>query len=165
MCLYRKMWPWVLAVLYRTLRAHRELAEDASQEVFIRLLRYARFAEFQGEKEFKNYVYIICQNVGRNYISVLSGLREHSLEKIEEQILEWKNSESHERDVLLSVRAQEILNNLGADDRRLMEMIVAGHDLADVAKNMGLSYKNAAVRLHRIRKRLSVAIKKEKRLL
>ncbi len=159
--LYRKMWPWVLAVVYRILRGHRELAEDASQEVFIRLLRYARFEEFEGEREFKNYLYVICQNVGRDYLAALKDLHEHSAENIEEQILDGKNSDWRERDVLLSVRAQEILGRLEGDDRRLMEMVVAGHDLSDVAKTMGLSYENTAVRLHRIRRRLRADIAKE----
>jgi RNA polymerase sigma-70 factor (ECF subfamily) len=154
--LYRKIWPWVLAILYRILRGQRELAEDASQEVFIRLLRYARFEELRVPAAFKNYVYVICQNVGKDYLRGLFSLQEYPLAADDEQASGLvARSAQPDTAALLSIRMHEILQSLNEEERRMMKMILEGRPLDEVAKSMGLSYTNAAVRLHRIRKRLS----------
>src|SRR6266481_1527611 len=70
--LVRHLWPLVVAINYRILRGQRDLAEDASQEVFLRIFRYVRFDDFVSKPEdFQSYVRAICRNVSRSYLSQL----------------------------------------------------------------------------------------------
>lgn len=39
--LYRKLWPYVMASMYRGLGGNRTLAEEAAQDVMFRILRHA----------------------------------------------------------------------------------------------------------------------------
>src|SRR5438105_1398660 len=70
--LFNNLWPLVFATSYRILRGNRDLAEDASQDVFLRILRYARFEDFIDNPEaFKSYVRTICKNVCISYLARL----------------------------------------------------------------------------------------------
>jgi RNA polymerase sigma factor (sigma-70 family) len=66
--LYRELWPWVMATMYRGLGAQRALAEEASQEVFMKLLRYARF-DRQGHHaaQFRSFVKIVAAGILADY--------------------------------------------------------------------------------------------------
>jgi len=59
-----------------------------------------------------------------------------------------------EESVIMSLQANEILELLKEPDRLLLRMVVEGYDLNEISEKLGLSYGNAAVRLHRIRNHL-----------
>src|ERR1700722_8900956 len=66
--LYCRLWPWVMAMTYRGLHGQRALAEDASQEVFMKLLRYARFTSEQSAAQFRSFVRIVTTGVLADYV-------------------------------------------------------------------------------------------------
>src|SRR5712691_11602207 len=59
-----------------------------------------------------------------------------------------------EESVIMSLQANEILELLKEPDRLLLRMVVEGYDLNEISEKLGLSYGDAAVRLHRIRNHL-----------
>ena len=46
------------------------------------------------------------------------------------------------------------LRGLSSVDREILSLTIQGYSLSDLAEATGLSYTNAGVRLHRLRKRL-----------
>src|ERR1700730_18556962 len=57
--LYDLMWSRVLAITFRALRGVPDRAEDAGQEVFIRLFRYCDFSKVQNPEDFLPYLHTI----------------------------------------------------------------------------------------------------------
>src|SRR5437016_6907695 len=70
--LHAQLWPLLFATSYRILRGNRHLAEDAAQDAFLRLFRYAQFEAFKDNPPaFRSYALAICRNVGLGYLSRL----------------------------------------------------------------------------------------------
>lgn len=154
--LYHQLWPFVVAVLYRRLRgSERKAAEDAAQEVFIRLLRSQPFDKIPDADALRAYVWRVAENVAKTHLRKL-----HAQQDGESGAAEWGRLEPSvpalESDGELRVR--ELLDlaeiMLEPKDRDLLRMIVEGSSLDQAADQMGLSYSNAGVRLHRIRRKL-----------
>jgi DNA-directed RNA polymerase specialized sigma24 family protein len=68
--LYREMRPFVLAILYRRLK-DRATAEDAAQEVFLRVLRARPFEKVHDESAFRAYVCGPSRRCARNASAAL----------------------------------------------------------------------------------------------
>lgn len=50
---------------------------------------------------------------------------------------------------------KQLLDRLGVDDQKLLALMLAGETLSRIAEILGVSYSNAGVRVHRIRKRIN----------
>jgi len=160
--LYRHLWPLLVAINYRILRGDRELAQDASQEVVLRLFRYVQFEDFQDKPEdFLSYVRAMCRNVSRSYLARL--LREPSFSQ---QLLESREllksptgeNDAEERAILRSEMTAATAS-LDSDDRKLLDLLRAGATISEIAERLGITYSNAAVRIHRLRLALSKSMK------
>lgn len=154
--LYRQMWPFVFAVVYRRLRGTEALAEDASQEVFLRLVRARPFRRLRDPDAFRSYVWRVADNVARTY-----GRRaraRHATEVTTPQADVGARDVQRVDRVEEELDAAELLRRMVGDieprDRELLRLVVEGQSLPNIAKATGLTYGNAAVRLHRLRQRL-----------
>jgi RNA polymerase sigma factor (sigma-70 family) len=163
--LYLLMWPLVFATAYRTLRGDRDLSADAGQEVFLRLYRYAHFDEFiENPGAFPAYVSAMCKNVSRDYLSKI--LREPQLSEAEfqESLVEFEQERSREAvsPELSAIRSGEVsafLSSLDPHDRELADLLLKGTSTSQVAERLGLTYANAAVRIHRLKQLARNAMK------
>ena len=160
--LYGYLWPLLVAINYRILRGDRQLAEDASQEVVLRLYRYVRFEEFQDKPDdFLSYVRAISRNVSRSYLSRL--LREPSFSQLELDGLEASKSGAGENDAeqsaILRSEVSAATASLDQNDRELLHLLRAGATISEIAERLGITYSNAAVRIHRLRSTLSKSLK------
>jgi RNA polymerase sigma factor (sigma-70 family) len=156
--LYTQLWPLLVGINYRILRGHRELAEDASQEAFLKIFRYVHFGDFvEKPEEFRSYVRAICRNVSRTYLSRL--LKEPSFSQTELDTEPERPAGFSGRDEELAALERDalahLMNRLSLEDQRLVALLQQGADLGEIAQSLGISYSNAAVRLHRLRQRLS----------
>ena len=151
--LYLVAWPYVLTVMYRLLRGARELAEDASQEVFRRLARTSPFGELLDPDDFRAYLWTLCRNVSRNYMRKL-GLRKISLAHLRENLPKSSVDDPH-----YEMEAKELLDLLASrlehGDREILRLLFEGYSLRDIVESTGLTYANTAVRIHRMRKGLN----------
>ena len=163
--LYRQLWPFVIAIIYRRLRgSERKAAEDAAQEVFIRLLRTQPFDKILNADALRAYTGRIAENVAKTHLRKL-----HAAIDSERDVAEWSrlepSMEALESDGEL--RARELLDLaesiLEPKDSDLLRLILEGSSLDRAADQMGLSYSNAGVRLHRIRLKLRNALKSEEK--
>lgn len=56
-----------------------------------------------------------------------------------------------------------VFPDLSRDDRKLLELVIQGYTISQIAEQKGVTYSAAAVRLHRLRKRLRPEVKKQPR--
>lgn len=160
--LYRTMWPFVLGHTYRALRGQRELAEDASQEVFHRLVRYCNFETMTTVQVFRGYVRSVCWNVSRDYLSQILRRREDlSSDEQDEMLSELVVTATTPEDIVqtLEVLNKGILAKLDNNDQALVKLLLDGYTLREIAQQLEIDYSTAGVRVHRLRERLRNLLK------
>lgn len=158
--LYRKLWPLVMAVTFRILGGRRDLAEDASQEVFLRLLRYCKFDEFRDSNAFKSYVYVVCRNVAVDFLSKFA--------RTSETVTPGPHGESPDSEVepvtpeliaMLREQLRGLLSELDSPDRQIVQLLIEGLSISEIAVQTGMTYSTVATRLHRMRRRIHNPLK------
>ncbi len=152
--LYRQMWPFVRAVVYRRLGSVEGLADDAAQEVFARLLRSCPFSRLREPDAFRGYVWRISDNVARTYRRRLISRHELPLPGGEEQEVADSRQARGQQAIELKELMQQAWRRLSFSDRRVLRMLVQGHSTKEIAREIGVSYGAAAIRLMRLRSKL-----------
>ncbi|MGH9365977.1 MAG: RNA polymerase sigma factor [Thermoanaerobaculia bacterium] len=158
--LYDLTWPRILAICYRALRGVHDRAEDASQEVFIRLLRYCDFRKVQDPGDFLRYLHTVAKNAANDY-----------LREMRHVVVDFEQQEASLQDILpvatpeQVARAKELLerlwDELDPEERTLAEFLMEGHTVSEIAQRLGWSYSNAGVRIHRLRQRIRKLFKEK----
>ena len=152
--LYRQMWPFVLTIVYRRLK-NRAAAEDAAQEVLLRILRARPFEKIREEGAFRAYVWRMALNVANTHLRKI--VRK---DRGERHLFEWRADQraditeqlSEENDRFLMEEAlQLVMEELEPKDREFLEMILHGSSLGDTATALNMSYSNAGVHSNRSR--------------
>jgi RNA polymerase sigma factor (sigma-70 family) len=159
---YRTMWPFVLGHTYRALRGQRDLAEDASQEVFYRLVRYCDFETMTTVDVFRAYVRSVCWNVSRDLLSQIIRRREELSSDEQSQMLsELVVTATTPQDIAetMEILNEQVLAKLDKEDQTLVKLLLDGNTLGEIAQNLGIDYSNAGVRVHRLRERLRNLLK------
>jgi RNA polymerase sigma-70 factor (ECF subfamily) len=154
--LYRQTWPFVFAVVYRRLHGAKALAEEASQEVFLRLVRACPFKRLRDPDAFRGYVWRVADNVARTYARRV--LARHAAEvtppEAEVGAADVQHFDRVEEELGAEELLRQVMGAIESRDRELLRLVLEGHSLSEIAKATGLTYGNAAVRLHRLRRRL-----------
>jgi RNA polymerase sigma factor (sigma-70 family) len=153
--LYRQLWPFVIAVIYRRLKGGEgKLAEDAAQEVFVRLLRSRPFDHIPDADSLRAYVWQIADNVAKTHLQKL-----RSDENGQRELAGWREVQPSVEvvDPESTLVAREVFDLaeslLESNERELLRLLLLGCSLGQAADQLGLSYSNAGVRLHRIRRK------------
>jgi RNA polymerase sigma factor (sigma-70 family) len=151
------MWPFVFGIVYRRLRGVSGVAEDLSQDVFLKLFRARPFAKLQeNPSAFRAYVARMAQNVTFTYLRHI--LRTQELEKSSDFRDEMKSQisepEMPSNNIESKDAVQGITENLRPEENELFKLVVSGLSISEISKALGITYPAAAVRLHRLRKRL-----------
>jgi RNA polymerase sigma factor (sigma-70 family) len=150
--LYKQMWPFVRAIAFRRLGSVNGLAEDAAQEVFIRLIRSCPFSRLRDPDAFRGYVWRVSDNVARTYRRRLLSHQELSRSD------EWEEADSiqsrGQQDVELEELMEQSWQRLNFSERRLLRLLIYGHSIKEIAKEVGVSYGAAAIRIMRLRGKL-----------
>jgi RNA polymerase sigma factor (sigma-70 family) len=156
--LYTLLWPFVLTTVFRRLRGLREVATDASQEVFLRIVHYCDFGRLQNPQVFRAYVRSMCINVSRTYLKQAS---KYGTDTDEIGLDDWKELASRFPLPDETAQVNEVLSDILGDledsaiDKLILSRVIQGFALPEIASECGLSYSATAVRLHRLRRRLS----------
>lgn len=145
------LWPRVMSTTYRALGGLKDRAEDASQEVFFRLVRYADFSRERTPEEFLGYVHVVCENVASDFLRELVHRTvsiEDELEEVEEERFTPANPEQLVITAEISDRLREALN---PEEQELLHLMSEGYKDGEIAERLGWSYGKAGVRVHRLR--------------
>jgi RNA polymerase sigma factor (sigma-70 family) len=163
--LYRQLRPFVIAVIYRRFGTrNRSAAEDATHEVFIRLLRSRPFGTIPDASALRAYVWRMAENVAKSHLR-----KQRTEEGAERDFAEWHESETFVEalDGDSALVARELLDlaqhSLDATDSNLLRLMIEGASLGQAADKMSLSYSNAGVRLHRMRRKLVNLLNSQKK--
>jgi RNA polymerase sigma factor (sigma-70 family) len=152
LALYQYAWPRVMAISHRIVHGRRELAEDVAQEVFLRLLKYTDLARFPSSTELLRYLAVVARNAARDL------QREHGESSDLPEIPDATIPEALKSDAMLLSTAEvahlltKLSGKLGDQDRRLVDLLAQGFTVGEIARNLGISYSNAGVRIHRLRR-------------
>jgi RNA polymerase sigma factor (sigma-70 family) len=154
--LYDKIRRFVYVVAFRVLNGNGELAQDATQVVFLRLFEYCEFTEFSEPQEFLGYVATVARHVALDLIK-REGKYVTGLDVTLCDFLPGTPTpRQHER---AKTQLHDLLEQLDSDDKSLVNMLMEGWTLDEIAERLGVSYANAAVRVHRLREKLLNGLK------
>jgi RNA polymerase sigma factor (sigma-70 family) len=149
--LYHQIRRFVYAVAYRVLNGDEELAKDATQVVFLRLFEYCEFTEFSEPQEFLGYVATVARHAALDLIKregrYITGLDLTLCDFLPGT----PTPRQHER---ARNELHDLLEQLDSAKRFLVDLLMEGRTLDEIAGRLGISYANAAVRIHRLRERL-----------
>ena len=149
--LYTDWKPFVASITYRTVMGDRARAEDATQECFLRLFKYTDFAAFRSPEEFLVYVAVVARNSARDQLRLNrefpAGLAPNEIFTDSSAVTPAQARRAHEQ-------LAGVLEGLTSGERLLADLLMQGHSDETIAQALGISYQAAAVRIHRLRKRL-----------
>jgi len=154
---FRVMWPFVRATVYRRLGSVDGLAHDAAQEVFSRLLRSCPFQRLREPDAFRGYVWRVSDNVARTYRRRVLAHPTTTLTDGDQETLadgETVAGQRVQEELELRQLLQHEWRQLGGVDRRALSLLVRGCSIGEIATALGVSYGATAIRLMRIRSRL-----------
>jgi RNA polymerase sigma factor (sigma-70 family) len=140
----------------RVLRGQAEHADDVVQEAFLRIFQYCKFADLTNIDAFLRYLKAVCRNAALDMLKAVGQSAERN-KLADSPVLE----ETPEDIVIAQETLNDFMNQLAVSDREMLSLSMDGYDLAEIADRLGLSYTNAAVRLHRLRERLRHYLKKK----
>jgi len=139
--------------------ASRAAAEEMTQEVFLRLLRYRR--SYRPGSSFISWLYRVCRNVLADRLTELTRERLHGAEPDEQPGREPSPAKSFE-DAEAAERLRLALQKLAPTDREVL-VLARFQELKhnEIATIVGCSTGAVKVRVHRAMKRLAEVMKTE----
>jgi RNA polymerase sigma factor (sigma-70 family) len=145
-------WATALAVAHRVLRGQLEPAQDVAQEVFRRIVQYCNFQELQDGDAFLAYVRAVSLNAARDALRrLVPRAAEVPLEELETGRTPRSGPETPDEILLAQQLREELLAQLDPTDQQLLQLLIEGYSLGEIATRLRLSYSNAGVRLYRLR--------------
>ncbi len=151
----------IYAHLYRMVR-NREEAEDATQETFIRA--YRKIASYDRARPFRNWLYAIATNVGRN-AARSRGRRipsARSGQGTEVSVADDRSADLAESRELKDRLASAVDRLPGPLPLLIQLYYQEGLSIREAAGVLGMSEGAAKVALHRARKTLRVMLEKDR---
>jgi RNA polymerase sigma factor (sigma-70 family) len=149
---YTVLWPYVYAVAFRRLDGSADLAQDATQEVFLRLLRAGPATSFQNSAALRAYLHVAAHRVVIDYIRYQT---KHCAVQLTDSMEDIPHSADVEEDLAVQQTLNIFLRQLGDSDQQLIRQLVYGLSIGEIAVELNISPGAARVRLHRLRRRLS----------
>ena len=152
--LYRDLWPYVFTITYRSLAGNRAVAEEASQEVMLRLVRFGHFQDHP-PYALLSFIRTACR-------SVISDCRKRERrEQVPSDIYELANSDPSQEDGLINIDLIEtVRNRLSRSDAKLAELVGHGASVEEIAAQRmlvpGTNETGCASAFNHDRKKLSV---------
>lgn len=154
--LYSHVRRFVFGVAYRALNGNRGLADDATQVVFMRLFQYAEFTEFSEPEDFLGYIATIARHAALD-LKKAEGRYVTGLDLTLCDFIPGTPTPAQHESARRSLL--ELLEQLDPEERHLVDLLMEGFSLDEIAGQLKISYANAAVRIHRLRERLRKSLK------
>jgi RNA polymerase sigma factor (sigma-70 family) len=149
--LYRSLWPFVIAIVYRHVGARRDRAEDVAQEVFMKLVKFCDFGAFPNAPAFLGYLNAIARNAARDsFRRLLDEEGAEDISRAENVPTREPEQNRAEANLLLG----KIFADLDLEEREMVKYLLEGYTLKEISQFMHQTYGALAVRFHRLRTRL-----------
>ena len=142
--------------------ASREVAEEISQDIFVKA--YRSLADFRGEAKFSTWLYTVVRT------SCITFLRKKKLDTTsldnERTFLQLESKESGFKANMIEQKSRHAMVNaaiqlLSPDDSQVLTLFYKGEQtLEEIGRIMGLDPNTVKVKLHRARNRLKEKMEK-----
>jgi RNA polymerase sigma factor (sigma-70 family) len=140
----------VAAALYVSGAARDEIP-DLTQDAFRRFLQHSPWrGDWTALPERRTVNGYLCQTARR---LVLDQRRKARHQPAQEDEIELDEIAAV-TPITLTVPLERLIEQLQPDEQRLLRLLIEGEPLPEVAAQLGISYSAAAVRVHRLRKRI-----------
>lgn len=148
--LYKLLWPFVVATIYRTFGGERSGVEDVAQEVFYKLVKFCNFSAFNSPEAFLGFVHAVCKNVARDELRKRwSAGKSVQIDDVSISSEAWDHDYMDKNLVL-----EKVFSELDPEDLTLAMYLLKGYTLKEIAARTKQSYGGLAVRFHRLRAKL-----------
>jgi RNA polymerase sigma factor (sigma-70 family) len=145
LALFKKLRPSVYYSAYRACRGDRDLAADLTQDAFVRFFKYAQLERFESDEHAAAFLRQIARH---RFISHLTRGHFERISNTEEV------ADPSSGDYTGQLEAQHDIEVLAKDlnsaDRQLLVRLLEGATAEDIARLSNLTYGTAAVRIHRL---------------
>ena len=150
--LYANTRPFVYSIAFRSLRGSAALAEEATQQTFLRVFRYCDFKAFSGAEEFLAYLSTIARHCALDTAKKEAPYTPTALEIFALDFL--PGQPTAEQTARARDELKDVLDHLDQDESKLVRLLMAELPLTEMAQKLGITYPAAAVRIHRLRQKL-----------
>lgn len=132
---------------FRLTNGNQALSEDLCQDAVVAFISVRGVRKVKTQSDARFY---LNRTIRNKYIDLLRRQGHELSVKAPEEA-----SEAHELTNTLHAAQQldRLLHALKPADQQVLGMMMAGETLSDIARENGLSYSNAGIRVHRIRKK------------
>jgi RNA polymerase sigma factor (sigma-70 family) len=153
-----------MATANRILRGALDLAKDASWEAFGRIARYADF-ELLALNEPGAFQHYLKQVTRRTSYDLLRSLALRSPEfqsgLVDLEGVIQSGDPTPEAAFAADELRSDILKMLEPEEQRLLNLVLEGYTLPEIADRLQISYTSAGVRVHRLRGKIRKHLKTE----
>jgi RNA polymerase sigma factor (sigma-70 family) len=157
--LYANTRPFVYSIVFRSLRGSAGVAEEATQQTFLRVFRYCDFNEFSDADEFLAYLSTIARHCALDTAKREAPYTPTALEVLACDFLPSQPTPEQRQ------RARDeldgVLDHLEEGESKLVHLLMEGMAITEIAKTLNITYPAAAVRIHRLREKLSKKLKQK----
>lgn len=140
---------------------NREDAEELTQDVFLKA--FGQLSGFRGKSSFSTWLYAIAYHTAVSHVRkqnfATNVMDEQELSALSDKVVDEALDEENEERIALLRHA---IGQLEAEEQAIVTLFYEEEkSLHDLARITGLTESNLKVKLHRIRKKLYLLMKKE----
>jgi RNA polymerase sigma factor (sigma-70 family) len=146
--LYRLIYPYVTATLFRALGGRTADTYDLAQEFFIKLVRFCEFGAFPSAQAFLGYIHAICLNLARDF------QRRRELPSDPDRLESVASGAAEHEQVDARLTLSKVFKELDSEDFALTEYLLKGYNLKEISQITKQTYGSLAVRMHRLKAKL-----------
>ena len=140
----------MLYITARRCTGNVELAQEATQGAMERFLRYRAYERVHSDRSAVAYLVQTAVRLVTDHRRRQQRELTFSEEDVVEPEAEGGLEVEHEIESLLRYVAKE--------DREVLEMVLAGYSVGEMAERLGVAYSAAAMRVHRAKNRLRARV-------
>ena len=159
--LYMEFWPFVYGIIYHRLDGNSH-TEEVTDEVFRRLAKYRPFKQLTDPDAFQRYLGRMVMNAIRDAVRhdyrllFVGGSEEFDIEDPNSPRPDHPSAEvSDARTFILGARS-----SLSDADQKLLDLLVEAQTIEQIAEALKITYRNAGVRIHRLKRKLRLLLSK-----
>lgn len=160
--LYQAVFPYLFATMFRAFRGSRYLSDEAVQEVMVRLLRNYRFEPGEANpRSLMAYLKLTARSV---IVDMVRRQRRDDSRNMTLDVEVEPGSDIADGSVdaievgLAERRLRRILEELDERDRRVVEFLLEGRNLDEIAKALNVAKKTASNRISAVRKEMRLRL-------